>query len=66
MVEIKSGGKAFKQRTGATNFDVRLMESLGVISPTKTESGWRQFSDADIAAATAWLAEQKRPQEQRA
>jgi len=32
------------------------MESLGVIAPLKSDTGWRLFSDADVAAATAWLA----------
>jgi hypothetical protein len=26
-----------------------------VISPSKTPSGWRQYSEADVAAACAWL-----------
>lgn len=66
MIEIKSGSKVFRQRTGATFIDVRVMEELQIISPTKTESGWRQFSAADEAAAIAWLAERKRPQLQQA
>jgi hypothetical protein len=66
MIEIKSGSKVFKQRTGASNFDVRLMEELQIIAPSKTTTGWRQFSAADEAAAIAWLAERRKPHEQRA
>ena len=59
-MEVRLGGRKFAERTGATNVDVRLMEAAGVIAPTKTESGWRQFSEADIEPARSWLAEHKR------
>ena len=54
--EMKIGSKAFKRRTGADNDRVRVMEALNVISPSKTESGWRQYTEADVQAAIAWMA----------
>jgi hypothetical protein len=57
MFELKSGSKAFKAATGANSFDIRMMENLGIIAPTKTECGWRQFSKHDEAAGKAWMAD---------
>jgi hypothetical protein len=57
MAEIKAGTKEFRERVpGVDNAKVRVMEALGIISPTKTPAGWRQFSNADIRAARSWLA----------
>jgi hypothetical protein len=54
--QIKLGSTAFRRRTGADKARVRVMEAQGVIAPTKTESGWRQYSETDVQAAIAWLA----------
>ena len=55
-MEQRLGSTAFRIRTGANNAHVQLMESQGIINPTKTEFGWRQFTEADVQAALIWLA----------
>ena len=40
---------------------VRIMEALGIISPSKTPSGWRQYGEADVEAACAWLERNAKP-----
>jgi hypothetical protein len=64
-LEIRIAGKDFYARTRADNAQVRVMEALGVISPSKTPSGWRQYSEADVAAACAWLATHTHPRRRR-
>ena len=57
MAIIKAGTKEFRERVpGVDNARIRVMEALGIIAPTKTPAGWRQFSDRDIRAARSWVA----------
>jgi len=60
------GSADFRRLTGAGNVAVRLMEAHNVISPARTQSGWRVFTQDDVTAATAWLAENAKPRQQRA
>jgi hypothetical protein len=53
----------FRRLTGCDNVRVRLMEAAHVISPARTQTGWRVFTQADVEAARAWMAENARPQE---
>jgi hypothetical protein len=53
--ETKVGGGRFQALTGCRPEHVRILESLQLISPTKTEAGWRQFSMRDVKVAKAWV-----------
>jgi hypothetical protein len=55
--ELKFGSADFYRLTGADNCRLRLMEADGTLSPVKTKSGWRIFSDSDVKKARKWLAE---------
>jgi len=55
-METRFGSGDFRRLTGAGNVLVRIMETAGVIAPAKTQSGWRQFTASDVAAARSWLA----------
>jgi hypothetical protein len=50
---------------GCGNVDLRLMEAEKIISPPRTRAG-RVFTQSDVDAATAWLAEHRKPRQQRA
>lgn len=47
----------FRRLTGADNVKLRLMEAAHVISPARTQTGWRVFTQADVEAAKVWLAD---------
>ena len=47
----------FRRLTGCDNVRLRLMEAARVISPARTQTGWRVFTQADVEAAKQWLAE---------
>jgi hypothetical protein len=66
MDEIRFGGTSFRQLTGAANEHVRIMESAGVISPSKSDSGFRQFTPEDVKNARVWMAEHYKPRRKRA
>jgi DNA-binding transcriptional MerR regulator len=51
------GFAEFRQLTGADNVRLRLMEAARVISPARTATGWRVFTQADVEAAKQWMAE---------
>jgi hypothetical protein len=55
-----------RQETGANNVDIRLAEAEGTIAPRRTSNGWRIFTQAEIDALRVWLAEHRKPTEQRA
>jgi DNA-binding transcriptional MerR regulator len=59
MAMTNLGSGQFFKATGATNPQVRVAEALGVIKPIKSGSGWRQFTQADVAAMKAWLTQQR-------
>jgi len=58
MTESKMGTNTFLRSIGASAPTMRLLEARGVISPSKSDSGWRQFSAEDVTAARAFLAQQ--------
>lgn len=64
QTQLRFSSSEFRRLTGAANIHVRLMESARVISPTKTATGWRQFSDTDVVAARRWIAENLRRRKQ--
>jgi len=69
MAEIKLGTTTFLKRTGLSGPIMRGLEAAGIISPSKSDSGWRQFSTADLEAALKWRAQravERRPARQRA
>jgi hypothetical protein len=53
-VQEKLGSGTFCRTVGITSAKMRELEAAGIIAPTKSDSGWRQFTHADIAAAIAW------------
>ena len=59
MAEQKLGTGTFIRRTGITTATMRVLEAGGVIAPSRSDSGWRQFSEADVAAALQWKHERK-------
>ena len=65
-METRFGSGDFRRLTGAGNALVRIMETAGVITPAKTQSGWRQFTESDVAAARSWLARNAKPRHRRA
>jgi hypothetical protein len=56
----KLGGTSFKNAVPCRNEDVRVMEALGVITPSKADSGFRQFDRSDVPKARKWCREHKR------
>lgn len=64
--EIRFGGGSFQRLTGAANEHIRIMESSGIINPSKADNGHRQFSPADVRAARVWMAANYKPRQQRA
>jgi DNA-binding transcriptional MerR regulator len=58
--EIRFGGGSFQQLTGCRSEHVRILEIAGLIRPSKSDSGFRQFSAADVAAARRWMSENAR------
>jgi DNA-binding transcriptional MerR regulator len=59
MTEIKLGTGSFIRRTRVTTATMRVLEAAGVIHPVRSDSGWRQFSEADVVAALKWRHERK-------
>jgi len=59
MTEQKLGTGTFIRRTGITTATMRVLEAGGVIAPSRSDSGWRQFSESDVAAALKWRLERK-------
>lgn len=57
---LKFGSQDFYKLTGADNCRLRLMEADGTLSPVKTKSGWRIFSDSDVRKARKWMTENTR------
>jgi hypothetical protein len=57
MAEIKLGTTTFLKRTGLSGPVMRGLEAAAVIAPSKSDSGWRQFSESDVQAALKWRAE---------
>lgn len=53
----------FRRLTGCDNVRLRLMEAARVISPARTQTGWRVFTMSDVEAAKQWMAEQANRQE---
>lgn len=54
MTELKVSPSQFLRRTGLTTVVMRLLEVSGVVSPTRTDTGWRQFTEQDVERALAW------------
>ena len=52
------GATTFRKMTKVSAAEVRALESIGVIHPLKSDSGWRSFDAADVAAIAAWRAKQ--------
>jgi DNA-binding transcriptional MerR regulator len=50
------GTGLFVKRARITVARMREAQALGIIRPTKTDSGWRTFSEADVTAAKRWKA----------
>ena len=55
------GTGTFIKRTGISAPTMRGLEAAGVIRPIKTDSGWRAFSEQDVAAALRWKAGRAKP-----
>ena len=54
MSDLKMGTGTFLRRTGLSAPVMRGLEVAGVIAPSKTDTGWRQFSESDVRRALAW------------
>jgi DNA-binding transcriptional MerR regulator len=44
----------FCEAVGYSDSTIRKLEMMGVVKPTRTRSGWRVFTSADVAAVKAW------------
>lgn len=44
----------FCKAVGYSDSTVRRLELMGVVTPSRTQSGWRVFTDADVEAVKAW------------
>jgi hypothetical protein len=64
--EIRFGGGSFQQLTGCSNEHIRIMVGAKIIAPITSDTGYRQFSPADVRAARAWMAEHYKPRRKRA
>jgi DNA-binding transcriptional MerR regulator len=60
MIELKMGSKTFLRRVGIYAPKMRILEAAGIVNPSKSDSGWRQFSESDVTAALKYLAAEKR------
>ena len=58
MTKNYVGSKTFFRETGLGGSQMRCLEMSGVISPIRTDNGWRAYSQADVAAARAWKEKQ--------
>jgi DNA-binding transcriptional MerR regulator len=54
------GTGTFIRRTGITTSKMRELEAAGVIRPIRSDSGWRQFTEADVQAALRFVTEHPR------
>jgi DNA-binding transcriptional MerR regulator len=59
MAETKLGTTTFLRRAGITAPAMRVAEAAGVIAPSRTDTGWRQFTEQDVRAAIAWKASRR-------
>jgi DNA-binding transcriptional MerR regulator len=57
MNEPLLGFADFRRATGCDNVRLRLMEAAHVLTPARTQTGWRVFTQADVETAKQWLAE---------
>lgn len=57
MAEKYVGSTTFFKQTGLGGAEMRGLEAAGVISPIRTDNGWRAYSQADVAAARKWKAQ---------
>lgn len=64
-MEAKMGTSTFLRSIGASAPTMRILEARGVISPSKSDSGWRQFSAEDVQAARAFFAQQRATRRER-
>jgi hypothetical protein len=60
MAVTNLGSGQFFKATGASGPQMRIAEAVGVISPIRSGSGWRQFTQADVTAMRAWLKQQRK------
>jgi len=58
--ELMYGTSTFLKRTGLSAPVMRGLEAAGVISPRKSDRGWRLFTERDIRAVAQWKADRKR------
>lgn len=59
MIEQKIGTTTFLRRAGISAPVMRGLEAAEVIHPSKTDTGWRQFTESDVQKALAWKAARK-------
>ena len=62
MADVKEpfGTGTFLKLTGIPVPRMRELEAAGIINPIKTDSGWRAFSQQDVAAAIRWKQQRAR------
>ena len=56
QAETRIGATNFRKITGITPALMRALEATDVIHPLVSDSGWRSFAQADVAAVAAWKA----------
>ncbi len=59
MNGTKLGTGTFLRLTGLSGPQMRGLEAAGLVNPSRADSGWRQFDEADLRAAIAWKTSQE-------
>ena len=56
---VEMGTSAFCKAAGVSQTTARNLELRGVISPRRTASGWRIYTQEDLAAVREWMSHTK-------
>jgi hypothetical protein len=52
------GATTFRKMTRISAAEMRALEAVGILTPLRSDSGWRSFEQRDVEAVNAWRAEQ--------
>ena len=59
--ETRYGTTTYLRVTGISGPTMRGLEAAGIIAPSRTDTGWRQFSEQDVRRAIEWKASRRSP-----
>ena len=60
MNEPKYGSGTFLRRARISGPVMRALEEVGIITPVRSDRGWRMFSESDLQAVAQWKANRRR------